>query len=208
MSVIVNRPTVSVTVEQSDVSVTVNKNEPIVTVQRPNVSVTVNKREAIVTVQRPRVTITGARFGGIADAPKDGQPYERQDGVWILAGGVGGVSNLIITTVAETDLGGLRLVANGTQFGKVVYANNTDQTHKLNIVGVTQRAVLADEGVPVVTEGYMQDPSWNWARGPLYVGLNGIMTQTPPIAGFIKIVGTAVDTDKIQIHLKNSITLL
>lgn len=189
-------------------SVIVNKREPIITVQRSNVSVTVNKHEPLIAVQRPSVTITGARFGGIADAPKDGRPYERQDGMWLLASGIGGASNLNITAVAETALGGLRLVANGTQFGKVAYANNTDQTHKLNIVGVTQIAVLVDESVPIVTEGYMQDPSWNWVRGPLYVGLNGLMTQTPPTSGFIKIVGTAVDTDKIQLHLKNSITLL
>lgn len=208
MSIEINRPKISVAVQRPDVSVTVNRDAPTVKVNRPSVSVTVNKHIHAVKVNRPSVVVAGTRFGGLAEAPKDGRPYERQDGTWILASGAGGVSNLVTAVTAETVLSSLKLVANGTQFGKVVQASNINLTHRNNIVGVTQRSAIIDEIIPVTTEGYIQDPSWSWVRGLIYVGLNGSMTQTPPISGFIQIIGKAVDFDKIQLHLKTPITLL
>lgn len=107
-------------------------------------------------------------------------------------------NKLIIPFICNTPIGGGRAVR-GVEAGLVDYASasNTDHT---NVIGITMEAV--DSGaINVCTGGLMVDSSWTWVVGPLYVGENGVLTQTAPSIGFVLEVGTAISATTIVVNL-------
>ena len=118
----------------------------------------------------------------------------------------GAAGGAALSLVAGAALGGHRAVR--SLAGVVVYADCETLADASLVLGITQGT--AGEGAPVLvqTMGLMTEPSWAWTPDlPVFVGSAGVLTQTPPTAGYRLIVGIATRADQIHIGLKMPIVL-
>ena len=112
--------------------------------------------------------------------------------------------NLILTS--GENLGGQRLVvAIDDMF---YYADKDNATHIDKVTGITTGAVSNGAKVTATIFGIMTDASWNWdVNKSIYLGNNGLLTQTVPSTGFILQVATVISATKIFVNLKPAINL-
>jgi hypothetical protein len=103
-----------------------------------------------------------------------------------------------ISRVAESNVSGHRVVAASAD-GRVSHVGKLD-ADAVNVLGVTEGSALAGNPVSIVTIGEMQETSWSWTAGPVWLGDDGIMTQVVPIAGLLVQVGVATDPTKLNIN--------
>jgi len=92
----------------------------------------------------------------------------------------------------------VRAVANN----EVDYASNDQAADAALIEGITTGAAGLGGDIEVQAMGEMIEGSWSWSLGPIYCGLNGQLTQSPPSGAWIRQVAVAVDTDRIVINLQ------
>lgn len=86
---------------------------------------------------------------------------------------------VLLTRTALAALGGHRVVtATGT--GSLTYASNDTAGHLEVPLWLTLGAIAAGATGTVLAFGPVSEPSWAWTPGPLYLGTNGLLTQTPP----------------------------
>lgn len=112
------------------------------------------------------------------------------------------------TMVAETNLNGLRVVAGSDSFiGQAVYADHNNIPQASKVLGITRSAVLAGNSVEVIDGGSINDPSWNWIDGPIFLGTDGKLTQSAPTVGFVLTVGKAVSANRISLNMERPIIL-
>ena len=99
---------------------------------------------------------------------------------------------------AATNLSGHRAIRIAA--GLAYYCDGTDSAHTGRCIGITQGAVSAGDDATVQTVGLMTEPSWTWTEGPVYVGANGVLTQSLAGLAFIQQVGLAVSATSIDIN--------
>jgi hypothetical protein len=66
--------------------------------------------------------------------------------------------------------------------GTVSYASNTNAAHVNAPLWMTLGAVADGASVEVVAFGPVDESTWSWSSGPLYLGLNGVLAQAVPVA--------------------------
>ena len=119
--------------------------------------------------------------------------------------GGGGVS-----MIAGATLGGHRVVQTIANVG-LMYASADQREDALRLVGVITSSVAAGEDVTVVTNGEVEEASWNWDTSkPVYLGLNGLLTQTvpeAPTAQFAVVVGMPTSAQSLFVKLREPIAL-
>lgn len=92
--------------------------------------------------------------------------------------------------------------------GNMVYADSTNLAHIGKISGLTTNAADAGGTVVISDYGPITESSWTFTPDlPLYVGTNGVMTQTPPETGFSQIVGYAITSTTIFLNFQPPIIL-
>lgn len=91
---------------------------------------------------------------------------------------------------AAVTLGGHKVVR-GTAEG-AVYASAAILADLGTIIGVTTGAAEAGADVAVVSSGAIDEPTWSWAPGAVWLGLDGNLTQIPPAGAFVQQIGVAV----------------
>jgi hypothetical protein len=112
-----------------------------------------------------------------------------------------------ITVTAGQDVGGHRAVVLNAS-DQALYADQTNPHHVNRLVGVTTGAASAGGSVSIVSHGNMVEPTWNWTvDSPVFLGANGLLTQTPPISGFLQIVGMAVSPTTLFVTIRDPIIL-
>jgi hypothetical protein len=127
-----------------------------------------------------------------------------------LPGSAGGGSGDVVQTslVADVALGGQRVVW-GNALGRAVYADHSDSAMPVRSIGVTTGAAAANANVTVQTHGPMEELSWTWTpQQELFLGVNGLMTHTPPASGFSLVVAFAITATKIFIDVKEPVLLI
>lgn len=111
---------------------------------------------------------------------------------------------------AATAVGGHRVVYVDAN-GEVTYADNTVGFTSNAVAGITSNAAAQGVVVSVFASGVMVEPTWSWIpQGVIYVGENGILTQTQPeypAATYSMIVATATAADSILIRLREPLFL-
>jgi hypothetical protein len=118
--------------------------------------------------------------------------------------GGGGAATLQL--IAQGALSGHRVVR-ATALG-VAYVDPSDPQQAGTALGVTTHAALNQQPVLVQQIGELEESTWAWTLNlPVYVGANGVLTQAPPTAGFVEIVGMPTAPTKLAINLRNSIIL-
>jgi len=116
--------------------------------------------------------------------------------------GAAGAQTLSI--VAAQNLSGHRMVV-ATSAG-AVYADPTNLAHADALLGLTTGAALAGNQVDVLVAGEIEEPSWSWTPGlPLYVIASGLLSHTPPSAGWVQMVALAVTATRILLTPRQSI---
>lgn len=117
---------------------------------------------------------------------------------------LGAVENLSISMAAGESLGGHRLVQAGVD-GRVVYA---DKDNGRGLMGMTLGAALTGSPVRIAVSGIVREVSWSWdMSSPLFLGNNGLITQTPPTTGLFCQVAKPLLPDTILISLLSPINL-
>lgn len=114
--------------------------------------------------------------------------------------------NSVFSGIASVDLGGHRIVvAIGSQ---IAYADNTIPSHSSIVTGIITQAVTSGQAVNVTISGEVIEGTWSWTLDkPIFLGGNGLMTQTVPSTGFLLQVGYPTSTTSIVVDIKTAITL-
>lgn len=101
---------------------------------------------------------------------------------------------------SAVNLSAMRAITTNSS-GEAIYADASSITTS-HVLGISRAAALSGANVPVCTDGVLSDALWSWTPGPVYLGTNGQLTQTPPSSGVLVPVGIAVDstTLNVQIH--------
>lgn len=114
--------------------------------------------------------------------------------------GPAGDSSSLITLEAGASLGGHRCVAWQAD-GTVYHADNLTAADAHAAVGITTGAASPGSDATVRTSGLMTEPSWAWTPlGLIFVGTNGLLTQTAPAApAFVRVLGHAIDATSMWV---------
>lgn len=86
--------------------------------------------------------------------------------------------------------------------GLAYLADNSTSSHLGKIVGVTTESELSGEDITIQAYGPLEDATWTWSDGPIYLGSNGALTQTAPTSGFVLEVGRALTLIKFLVNPK------
>jgi hypothetical protein len=117
-----------------------------------------------------------------------------------------GVENVESVKTADATLSGHRVVRS-TGLNTVDYASASVLAQCKAVLGVTRDAVISGLQVQVVQVGEIVESSWNWAAGNVYLGENGLLTQTIPTSGNILKIGFSNAPTQLVVSIGEIITL-
>ena len=116
--------------------------------------------------------------------------------------GPAGDSGFTIPT--NSPIGGNRAIA--TVSGYAAYADSSD-TSKVS-VGISMGAVVSGVDVSLQTGSKMTVSGAGWTPdAPVYVSINGTLTQTEPASGFSQALGVAHDSETLLIEIQKPVIL-
>lgn len=120
------------------------------------------------------------------------------------------VGQVKLTVIASANLSGHRAITRRID-GTVEYADNTTASHLHAPIWLTMSAVSLGAETEVLVYGTLTEPSWSWVpQLPLYLGTNGVITQTPPSppgALFLAPLGVATGPTTVFVDRQPSILL-
>jgi hypothetical protein len=137
-----------------------------------------------------------------------GDAVELGPGVPGPPGPPGPAGGYAVGTAAST-LSGHRVVT-ASPDGTWRYASNDNLADLTAPLWVTTGAVDAGEQGEAVILGPITEPSWSWTPGPVYLGVDGMLTQVPPTAPaavFLAQVGFATSATTLFVARNPSIKL-
>jgi len=101
----------------------------------------------------------------------------------------GGGASVALAALAGQTLGGHRGVWCDAQ-GRAWYANATNDSAE-RVAGVTLHAADVGGTIAVQSAGEITEAGWNWQPGPVFLGTNGMLTQTPAANAALVQIGIA-----------------
>ena len=108
---------------------------------------------------------------------------------------------------AGMNLGGHRMVSPDSS-GNLIYSDHTDVSQASRVMGMTTGAASSGADVTVLAAGLIQFTGWSFDMAShIFLGVNGTVTQTPPLNGFLLVVGHPVDTDTMMLRVLAPILL-
>jgi hypothetical protein len=88
------------------------------------------------------------------------------------------------------------------------YASSANPFHANKIIGMTIHAAINGE-IGIQTGGELTEPSWNWTLDiPIWLGVDGLLTQVQPVSGFSLIIGFPITQTKMFIGIREPIFLI
>ena len=108
-------------------------------------------------------------------------------------------------TAAQNVSGGKALRLNAA--GECLHANGADTSHANMVVGVSLNGGAAGSDITIITSGgEIEEVVWNWqVNKPVFLGVDGLLTQVAPISGYILIVGVAVGPTRMLVKIQQPI---
>jgi hypothetical protein len=82
-----------------------------------------------------------------------------------------------------------------------------DTDHINLLLGVTLSAGDIGQLLNVQRSGAIDDASWSWTPGPVWLGANGALTQVSPVDGYDVLIGSANSATRITLNLQDPIEL-
>ena len=83
--------------------------------------------------------------------------------------------------------------------GYIVSSDTVGDAH--TVIGVSTQTVTLGGTFNYVARGELQDANLSLVDGAVYVGVDGVLTQTPPTTGFVLKVGHAVNSDTLFVDV-------
>jgi hypothetical protein len=143
---------------------------------------------------------------------RSGNPLAPRELVWAYAadllgaGGANAVPKVDLPCVVATS--GHRAMC-GTGDGHVRYASSADVADANAVIGISLHAADAGAMVSIQYAGTLVEPTWNWLpQLPIFCGVAGVLTQTPPAAGFCLILGVATAPTAIAVSIKQPVIII
>jgi len=118
------------------------------------------------------------------------------------AGPAGGSA---ITVTAGEDLTQARAVA--IQGGEGFRADSSTLAHAGTVVGIAATFIGSGGSGGIQVSGEFTFVGWSWGDGPIYLGLDGVLTQTAPTTGFLIQMGRPLSPTSMVIEVQQSIIL-
>lgn len=107
-----------------------------------------------------------------------------------------------IERTAAEDISALYFVAVDSKY-EVSVVTWSDVSKANNIVGITMTAVTSGNEVAIQNGGEVQDSYFSFSPGRVYIGSDGMPTQTTPTSGkLLQPVGVATDVDSFLLMLE------
>jgi hypothetical protein len=117
-------------------------------------------------------------------------------------------SAIITRYTAGAAIGGHRAVWVDAS-GAVVYADRTDLTFPLRVIGISLNAAALGGNVDVQSHGQVTEAGWNWTPlQEIFLDTAGLLTQTPPTSGFNLVLGFATAPTKMFVDVQEPILLI
>ncbi|MEO0533243.1 MAG: hypothetical protein AAF215_05185 [Cyanobacteria bacterium P01_A01_bin.123] len=108
---------------------------------------------------------------------------------------------------ASATLSALRVVTLNSS-NQWVYADKDTSGHINTAIALLTTAVNSGSSVRPVLQGLVADSSWSWSLDTLlWLGANGLLTQTPPTTGFLRQLATIVSPTQINFNPQEGISL-
>ncbi|PKM30241.1 MAG: hypothetical protein CVV07_07435 [Gammaproteobacteria bacterium HGW-Gammaproteobacteria-11] len=122
-----------------------------------------------------------------------------------VTGEPGPAGGSAIQRVAGVAISALQVVYEAS--GAVYPLSYLDDENIEFLLGIALTA--ADQGNPlnIQRSGVVNDSAWSWTPGPVWLGANGALTQTPPSDGFDVAIGVAVSATRLNLNLQFPIEL-
>lgn len=97
---------------------------------------------------------------------------------------------------AAIALSALRVVT--VESGQWVYASSGQVSHGNRAIALLQTATNQGGLTKALLQGLVADANWNWmVDQPIYLSLNGLLTQAEPSAQFLRVVAFAISPRQI-----------
>lgn len=92
---------------------------------------------------------------------------------------------------------------------EISYASNNVLDHQFRVVGITLNSASIGFPIEVRQFGEITEPSWSFSVGPVFLGVNGELTQVPPVspAVFSLIMGYALSPTTINVNIQSPINI-
>ncbi len=170
--------------------------ELLIDVVEPDAQVADGAEPELLVDNEPELLVVGQESQTVLlDAGSQGPP-----------GPPGELGQAYVEFPAAVPIGGHRAVR--LLGGAAIYTDNTSLPDANLVLGITRGAADAGALAQIQFNGLMAEPSWAWTPDlPVFVGVAGVLTQTPPTSGFSLIVGIATRADQIFIGAKAPIVL-
>jgi hypothetical protein len=120
--------------------------------------------------------------------------------------GIPGTGTSTTTVTAGEAINGHHIITRVV--GLAYHADKGSPTQQSQILGLSLHAGVVAADVDVLTMGYATEPSWSWTPDkPLFLGANGLMTEVPPITGFLIQVAQSISPTEVWVSIKMGIAL-
>jgi len=108
----------------------------------------------------------------------------------------GSISINSFKQIAIRDIGGLRVL-----LADQSYADQSDISSYGKVIGFSKGAVVTGDLLEIVTASKLDGFTGLIPNGQIYLDLNGLITQTVPISGFIQQLGVALTSTTILVNI-------
>lgn len=172
-------------------------------------------RIVVVSRARTAATISGSTTAVQVPArqPQTGTVVQQTKVVEVSAGGPQGkqgdpgpAGGATATGIVGTSLSALRVLY---QLGDALYAADPSDGMQVGLVvglGLTA-AASAGQAVIYQATGNVDDASWSWDIGPVFLGPAGTLTQAAPTNGWELVVGWASSPTRINLTFDEPVQL-
>lgn len=83
--------------------------------------------------------------------------------------------------------------------GQLSHPDTNSPAHADQVAGVAETAAASGATARIRTAGVTDNDAWAWAEGPVYVGADGVLTQTPPASGWLMTIGRALTATSLLV---------
>jgi hypothetical protein len=160
--------------------------------------------------ERDAITVDRRIAGMLCTVQEDGGFYQLASDLstWLLLNIQSQANPNQESFICETNIIGHRAVMVSDN-GMLVYAT-TDNLSVINrYIGITTQSANALDFVNVTVNGKITEPSWNWIVGsPIFLGLNGVLTQSITVIGVSWILAIPTSPTVIFIVKRSPIILI
>lgn len=182
-------------------AVTIEKEKTVLIESAQVDTVVFEKTSAVVVTETATSTVATETLGAVV--------HEEQVKQNVVQGGVQGppgipgASTQFEYAVAARTIGGNRAVTVNSQ-GQLVYPDITADSSR--VYGLTTQSGVTGELIQVQITGTQIEPTWNWNTAlPVFVGVEGTLTQSVPTVGQLLVVGYPQSPTKLFIDRQSPI---